>query len=189
MTIFRVFNSKYGSVQVHSCSYTCTSIVSEFVTKTLVFDYTHTYTFHFLNEECNNFGARGKSSPKEKLLGPREWGEKLAGILFWSFRLLLSLPPWIVLLQVVSQELVLEASFSQAHASLSHWMLCCSFDALLALILCEVLFLLKKGNSPLQGKRGWAGGKHQEKRFENGRGIFGTEQAGTLCGIFGCCKS
>ena len=35
---------------------------------------------------------------------------------------------------------------SQAHSSLSIWMLCCGLVALLALILCEVLFLpMKKG--------------------------------------------
>ena len=76
------------------------------------------------------------------------------------------------------------------NSSLSHWMLCCSFVALLALILCEVLFLpMKKGNSPWQDKSGWAGGKNQEKGFENGCGIFGAKQAGNLCESFGCCKS
>ena len=58
-----------------------------------------------------------------------------------------------------------EASFFKAHASLSHWMLCCSLDALLAMIICEALFLpmkkgnalfqpVKKGNSPRQDKPG-----------------------------------
>ena len=54
--------------------------------------------------------------------------------------------PWIVLLEVISPEAVLEACFSQAHSSLSHWMLCCSLVALLALILCRALFPpMKKG--------------------------------------------
>ena len=43
------------------------------------------------------------------------------------------------MLEVISPDLVPEASFSRAHAYLSHWMLCRSLDALLALILCEVL--------------------------------------------------
>ena len=48
-----------------------------------------------------------------------------------------------------------EASFSQAHSSLSHRMSYCSLVALLALILSDVLFLpMKKGNSLWQDKPG-----------------------------------
>ena len=67
-------------------------------------------------------------------------------------------------------------------------MLCCSLVALLALILCEVLFLCKKQGSSLwqqtrvsrREKK-----KNQAKRFEHEREILGTKPAGNLCGLFG----
>ena len=62
---------------------------------------------------------------------------------------------WTVLLEESSPELVPEASFSQADSCMSHGILCCGLVAVLALILCEVLFLhMKIGNSPWQNKPG-----------------------------------
>ena len=78
-------------------------------------------------------------------LGLRQWrdiGRKFCFEDSGSFYL--CPPPWVVLLEVISPELVLEAFFSQAHSSLSQRMLCCSLVALPVLILCEVLFLLMK---------------------------------------------
>ena len=62
--------------------------------------------------------------------------------------------PWIVQQDVISQGLLVpEPSFSQAHSSLSHWMLFCSFVVLLAVIPCEGLSLsMKKGNSAWQDR-------------------------------------
>ena len=95
-----------------------------------------------------------ESVPLPLFLGLCQWMEKLAGNLV----LKIQTPP-ISTTGVSSRkqfhELVPEESLSQAHSSLSHRMLCCSLVALLALILCEVLFLpMKKGNSPWQDKPG-----------------------------------
>ena len=78
------------------------------------------------------------------LSGLCAWREKFVGNFVLKIQTPSILPPWIVFLEVISRELVLEASFSQARSFLSHWMLCCSFVALLALILCEALLLPMK---------------------------------------------
>ena len=86
-------------------------------------------------------------------------------------------PPWIALLEVISTELVPQASFSQAHYSLSYWMLCWSLVAPLALILCEGFESTnEEGSSPWQDKPRVSGGENQEKGFENGCGVFGTRR-------------
>ena len=96
---------------------------------------------------------------KANFVGPRQWIGNLAGHLFWRFKLLLSLQPWIVLLGVNAPELFPEAPFSQAHF-LSHWILCCSLVALLALVLCEgSVSTCEEGNSPWQEKPGWVWGE------------------------------
>ena len=85
-------------------------------------------------------------------------------------RLLLSLPPWFVLLEVVSPELVPDAlSLSLKHILL--YLIGCY----VVLILCELLFLaMRKG--PARGKTNQVekGGKTQKKRFENGHGNLGA---------------
>ena len=81
------------------------------------------------------------------------------------------------MLEVISRELIPEASFSQAHSSLSQWILRCSLVALLALILCEVLLIpMNKGNSSWQDKPGRARGKNQEKGLKTSLEFWGRSR-------------
>ena len=93
--------------------------------------------------------------------------------------------PCIFLLEVISQELVPEASFSHAlllcligsTSSLAHWMLCCSLVALLTLILCEGSFVpVKKEQSVGKTNQGEQGSKNQERKVRKQRSLCGTRQ-------------
>ena len=109
-----------------------------------------------------------------KVLGLRQRRGNLAGTFVWRFRFPVSLPPSIVLLDVIEPELASEAPFSQAHSYLSHWMLCCSLVALLALILCEGLFLpMRKGAVRGKTNQGEQGGEPKRKGSKTGVEFLG----------------